>query len=87
MRQQLAPSAYLAAFWATSELQTRILNAPNVSMDQYENAVLTSWSGMTSATAPSNPSAFKQHNWDKPVVGGERDRLLAVPEIFSKLQR
>jgi len=81
----LAPSAYLAAFSATTELQAGILNTSDVSMKDYEKAALDVWSGLTSTNALSGPSAFKQHNWDKPVVDAERDRLLAVPENRSRL--
>ena len=81
----LAPSAYLAAYSATSELQARILDAPDVTMCQYEIAALEAWSDLSSTGALPDPSAFKQHNWDKPVVDVERDRLLAIPGYRSRL--
>ena len=56
---QLAPSAYLAAFCATSELQARILNASNLPMGAYENAASAVWTDLTAASALPNPSAYK----------------------------
>ena len=40
---------------------------------------------MASASAFSDPSAYKQQNWDKPVVEVEHDRLLAIPGNRSRL--
>jgi len=46
-------------------------------MSQYEDAAIAVWSSFTLATALTTPSALKQHNWDKPVVDAELNRLLA----------
>ena len=77
LASQLAPSAYLAAFSSTCELQALILSAANVVASTHEMSAQALWTSMTSAPFPTGTAAHKQHNWDSPVVESTRNQLLS----------
>jgi len=81
----LAPSAFLAAYAATAELQSLILSQPNIQMSHHELTALDAWSNLTSATVPTGIPSLKQHNWDCHVVESERSRLFANQHDKARL--
>src|SRR5215471_17698081 len=82
---QLAPSAYLAAFSSSAELQALILAQPSIPKSSHEDVALSAWSSLSSATAPTQPASFRQQNWDRAVVEAEKNRLLTNPASRSRL--
>lgn len=73
---QLAPSAYLSAFFASSELQALILSLPSVQLSHHEESALTFYSSLSCLSGPPQPFPTKQKIWDKAVVNAEVNRLL-----------
>jgi len=85
LASHLAPSAYLAAFHATLDIQGLILSSPGLCMTSHEQSALSTWSSLTSASAPSGPASHRQSSWDCLVVESELNRLISSSHDRARL--
>jgi len=81
----LAPSAYLAAGYATKELQERILSVTSLPLSSHESSVFATWSTLTQASPPLGLSASKQSNWDSCIVDSALESLLTNDQDRARL--
>ena len=81
----LASSAFLASAVNTLALQNRILPCISDRHDTAFHECLTIWSNATSATPLTEPASHRQRAWDRLVVCGIRDSLLA--ECVTDIER
>ena len=81
----LAPSAYLAAFYAMTELKERILSTSNLTLSSHESSVLALWSTVTQAPPPSGLPAHKQSSWDCHIVDSVQSHLLCNDQDKARL--
>lgn len=81
----LAPSAYLAAFSASSQLQAQILSLPSVAQSRFEASALAAWLELSSAQCQPDPLPPKQKEWDKAVIAAEVNRLFSLHPDHARL--